>query len=127
MIEQPQSNSGFTHVEAWVFDLDNTLYPADCNLFAEIDRRMSTFIAAGRAAGGAGAPLGSPAFRPSPGRPIGWRGDWTGPFPGATPPREWSRRIKGATTDIRSWKSPEDTLRDGVPRKKRASASAGIP
>ena len=25
---------GFDHVEAWVFDLDNTLYPADCNLFA---------------------------------------------------------------------------------------------
>jgi putative hydrolase of the HAD superfamily len=36
---------GFTHVEAWVFDLDNTLYPAHCNLFAEIDRRMGEFIA----------------------------------------------------------------------------------
>ena len=45
MIEKPQSNGSFTHVEAWVFDLDNTLYPADCNLFAEIDRRMGTFIA----------------------------------------------------------------------------------
>ena len=29
----------------WVFDLDNTLYPADCNLFAEIDLRMGEFIA----------------------------------------------------------------------------------
>ena len=37
--------SGFDHVEAWVFDLDNTLYPADCNLFAQIDRRMGEFIA----------------------------------------------------------------------------------
>lgn len=36
---------GFGHVETWVFDLDNTLYPADCNLFAQIDRRMSEFIA----------------------------------------------------------------------------------
>ena len=36
--------SGFDHVEAWVFDLDNTLYPADCNLFAQIDRRMGEFI-----------------------------------------------------------------------------------
>ncbi len=45
MIEKPQSNGGFDHVEVWVFDLDNTLYPADCNLFAEIDRRMGTFIA----------------------------------------------------------------------------------
>jgi putative hydrolase of the HAD superfamily len=34
----------FAHVEAWVFDLDNTLYPADCNLFAQIDRRMGEFI-----------------------------------------------------------------------------------
>jgi putative hydrolase of the HAD superfamily len=36
----------FEGVETWVFDLDNTLYPADCNLFAEIDRRMGEFIAA---------------------------------------------------------------------------------
>ena len=42
MIERP---GGFDHVEAWVFDLDNTLYPADCNLFAQIDRRMGEFIA----------------------------------------------------------------------------------
>ena len=34
----------FTHVETWIFDLDNTLYPADCNLFAQIDERMRTFI-----------------------------------------------------------------------------------
>jgi putative hydrolase of the HAD superfamily len=38
-------NGDFCHVEAWVFDLDNTLYPADCNLFAEIDTRMGDFIA----------------------------------------------------------------------------------
>jgi putative hydrolase of the HAD superfamily len=38
-------SSSFDHVEAWVFDLDNTLYPADCNLFAQIDRRMGEFIA----------------------------------------------------------------------------------
>jgi putative hydrolase of the HAD superfamily len=31
-------------VEVWIFDLDNTLYPADCNLFAQVDRRMCTFI-----------------------------------------------------------------------------------
>lgn len=29
----------------WVFDLDNTLYPADCNLFAQVDQRMGEFIA----------------------------------------------------------------------------------
>lgn len=31
--------------EAWVFDLDNTLYPASSNLFAQIDVRMRGFIA----------------------------------------------------------------------------------
>ena len=45
MSEPREFASGFDHVEAWVFDLDNTLYPADCNLFAQIDRRMGEFIA----------------------------------------------------------------------------------
>ncbi len=31
-------------VETWIFDLDNTLYPASCNLFAQVDRRMCAFI-----------------------------------------------------------------------------------
>ncbi|MEO5337126.1 MAG: pyrimidine 5'-nucleotidase [Magnetospirillum sp. WYHS-4] len=30
---------------AWVFDLDNTLYPASCDLFARIDERMKAWIA----------------------------------------------------------------------------------
>ena len=33
-----------SHIETWVFDLDNTLYSADLNLFAEVDRRMGEFI-----------------------------------------------------------------------------------
>ncbi len=33
------------HVESWIFDLDNTLYPASCSLFPQIDRRMRQFIA----------------------------------------------------------------------------------
>ena len=45
MIANPEPSRGFDHVEAWVFDLDNTLYPADCNLFAQIDTRMGDFIA----------------------------------------------------------------------------------
>ena len=32
------------HVESWVFDLDNTLYSAECQLFAQIDKRMTEFI-----------------------------------------------------------------------------------
>lgn len=33
------------HIESWVFDLDNTLYPASCSLFPQIDVRMRRFIA----------------------------------------------------------------------------------
>lgn len=32
--------------EAWIFDLDNTLYPAAIDLFAQIDVRMRSYIAA---------------------------------------------------------------------------------
>jgi putative hydrolase of the HAD superfamily len=32
--------------DAWVFDLDNTLYPASVDLFAQIDLRMRGYIAA---------------------------------------------------------------------------------
>ena len=35
----------FNHIDTWVFDLDNTLYPASTNLFAAIDGRMGEFIA----------------------------------------------------------------------------------
>ncbi|MGQ0457307.1 MAG: pyrimidine 5'-nucleotidase [Hyphomicrobium sp.] len=35
----------FDAIETWIFDLDNTLYPASCNLFAQVDRRMGEFIA----------------------------------------------------------------------------------
>ncbi len=36
---------GFGSTSTWIFDLDNTLYPAECNLFAQVDRRMGEFIA----------------------------------------------------------------------------------
>ena len=32
------------HIDAWIFDLDNTLYPAKTNLFALIDARMGAFV-----------------------------------------------------------------------------------
>ncbi|WP_267433743.1 pyrimidine 5'-nucleotidase [Sphingomonas sp. GM_Shp_1] len=32
------------HIDAWIFDLDNTLYPASANLFEHIDRRMTAFV-----------------------------------------------------------------------------------
>ncbi|MFM9939985.1 MAG: pyrimidine 5'-nucleotidase [Hyphomicrobiaceae bacterium] len=35
---------GFARTDEWIFDLDNTLYPAECNLFAQVDQRMAEFI-----------------------------------------------------------------------------------
>ena len=32
------------HVETWIFDLDNTLYPRECNLFAQIDMLISEYV-----------------------------------------------------------------------------------
>jgi putative hydrolase of the HAD superfamily len=37
--------STFAHIETWIFDLDNTLYPASCRLFDQIDRRIGEFVA----------------------------------------------------------------------------------
>ncbi len=36
--------ASLAHVRNWIFDLDNTLYPARTNLFALIDARMTAFI-----------------------------------------------------------------------------------
>ena len=34
----------FSHVAHWVFDLDNTLYPPESRLFAQIEPRMTAFV-----------------------------------------------------------------------------------
>jgi putative hydrolase of the HAD superfamily len=34
----------FAHVETWVFDLDNTLYPHHVNLWQQVDARIGEFI-----------------------------------------------------------------------------------
>lgn len=36
--------AGLNHVQDWIFDLDNCLYPASTNLFELIDIRMGEFI-----------------------------------------------------------------------------------
>lgn len=41
----PAPRRGFDRTRIWIFDLDNTLYPAHCNLFAQVDQRMAEFIA----------------------------------------------------------------------------------
>lgn len=35
---------GFEQVDAWIFDLDNTLYPPKADLFGQINRLMTEFI-----------------------------------------------------------------------------------
>ena len=35
----------FDHVETWVFDLDNTLYPHHLNLWQQVDQRIRDYIA----------------------------------------------------------------------------------
>jgi hypothetical protein len=47
-------------------------------------------------------PLGHPDFYPSPERPIGWRGDGTGAWPGAATVISWNAETG---TNI-VWKSP---------------------
>jgi putative hydrolase of the HAD superfamily len=34
----------FTHIETWVFDLDNTLYPHHVSLWQQVDQRIGEFI-----------------------------------------------------------------------------------
>jgi putative hydrolase of the HAD superfamily len=36
--------AGFAHIEDWIFDLDNTLYPASCRLFDQVDKRIGSYI-----------------------------------------------------------------------------------
>ncbi len=38
--------AAFAHVADWVFDLDNTLYPHEANLFAQVDLRMTAYVEA---------------------------------------------------------------------------------
>ena len=40
----PAAIRSLSHVTDWVFDLDNTLYPRKCNLFAQIDSRITQYV-----------------------------------------------------------------------------------
>ncbi len=33
-----------SHIDTWVFDLDNTLYPADCDVWPKIDQRITLYL-----------------------------------------------------------------------------------
>src|SRR3978361_2371343 len=40
--KQPRT---FSHIDTWVFDLDNTLYPHHVNLWHQVDKRTGEYIA----------------------------------------------------------------------------------
>jgi putative hydrolase of the HAD superfamily len=40
-----QDGADLRHVETWLFDLDNTLYPAECEFMSLIEGRMTEFVA----------------------------------------------------------------------------------
>jgi putative hydrolase of the HAD superfamily len=42
MMKSPRT---FAHVDTWVFDLDNTLYPHHVNLWQQVDARINEFVA----------------------------------------------------------------------------------
>jgi len=43
-VVREERRRGFDQTAIWIFDLDNTLYPAECNLFAQVHERMRSFI-----------------------------------------------------------------------------------
>jgi len=45
MVQTNAIENKLLQAECWVFDLDNTLYPASCDLFAQVDEKMTRFIA----------------------------------------------------------------------------------
>jgi putative hydrolase of the HAD superfamily len=44
MAQSKHHDPALDHVEAWVFDLDNTLYPASCKVFDQVDVLITRFI-----------------------------------------------------------------------------------
>ena len=38
------AKAALDRISVWIFDLDNTLYPAECDLFSQIDRRIGAFV-----------------------------------------------------------------------------------
>lgn len=44
-MSSPAQSAALDHVDVWIFDLDNTLYPASCDLFEQVRLRIGGFIA----------------------------------------------------------------------------------
>ena len=46
MTTMEKTNRPFAHIDTWVFDLDNTLYPHHVNLWHQVDARIGEFVSA---------------------------------------------------------------------------------
>ena len=40
----PYPYEQLAEAEFWIFDLDNTLYPAQCKLFTQIEKKMTQYV-----------------------------------------------------------------------------------
>ncbi len=69
---------------------------------------VSSFLNTTYAGEAASIVLGTPGYKVSPELPIGWRGDGTGRYPGATPPMAWSRKREGSGYAVKGmlWATP---------------------
>jgi putative hydrolase of the HAD superfamily len=45
MTTMTKTSRTFSHIDTWVFDLDNTLYPHHVNLWQQVDERIGEYIA----------------------------------------------------------------------------------
>ena len=60
-------------------------------------------------------PLGHPDFVPSSDHPVGFRGDGTGCYPGATPPTEWEDKYGQELGKNVLWKTPMPSRTNSSP------------
>ncbi|HYL34019.1 MAG TPA: pyrimidine 5'-nucleotidase [Stellaceae bacterium] len=44
LTDSPPRARSFGHIDTWIFDLDNTLYPSSCQLYVEVEQRMARYI-----------------------------------------------------------------------------------
>ena len=126
----------FDHVTDWVFDLDNTLYPRTCNLFAQIDRLITHYVdgrhqAAVRRGAGAAEDL-LPRPRHDAARADGHARHRSGPLPR----RRFTRSTTRRSPRIPSWSRRSRPCRDGsssspmpipgTPRRCSSGSAAAI-
>jgi len=44
LTDSPPRARSFGHIDTWIFDLDNTLYPSSYRLYVEVEQRMARYI-----------------------------------------------------------------------------------